>query len=180
MISRVFTCVLCLTLGLVAACTSAPDDWRRDVSGLEQSIVALGDDIDRKEASRAAQIAYDYSLQLAREYNVTDPPLIHNTKVNQGLRPRGLCWHWADDLEARLRREGFQSLTLHRAIANSNNLRIQHSTVIVSARGDPMTSGIVLDPWRYGGKLFWAQVADDTRYRWKPRLDVFSERRAPQ
>lgn len=174
--ARIFLVVAVL---LGAACTSAPDDWSRDVTGLEQAILALSPDIDPQEARAAATIAYDYSLQLAQDYNVTDPPLIHNAKVNQGLRPRGLCWHWADDLEKRLRYEGFTSVSLHRAIANSDNLRIQHSTVVLSAKGAPMTAGIVLDPWRYGGKLFWSRVAQDTRYRWRPRTDVLAERRAP-
>jgi len=108
---------------------------------------------------------------------VTDGPLLHNTKVNLGIRPRGLCWHWADDLEARLRSEGFASLDFHRAIANSDNsFRIEHSTVIVSARGQGMTDGVVLDPWRFGGALFWAPLPADTDYVWVPREDVFAER----
>lgn len=148
-----------------------------DIKGLESALVALGDFVDPKEAARVAQVSYDYSLQLRAEYQVTDPPLVHNAKVNQGQRPRGLCWHWADDLEARLRAENLQTLSLHRAIANTDNLRIEHSTVIISERGTPMESGVVLDPWRYGGYLFWAPVVDDTRYNWKPRSAVFLSRR---
>ena len=66
-----------------------------------------------------------------------------------GLKPRGLCWHWAEDIERRLRAEDFQTLDLHRAIANANNIRIEHSTTIVSRRGDGMYDGLVLD--RYCG-----------------------------
>ena len=56
---------------------------------------------------RAAQISYTYTHQLAQEYEITDLPLIHNTKVNAGLKPRGLCWHWAEDIQNRLNAEGF-------------------------------------------------------------------------
>ncbi|MCP4821191.1 MAG: hypothetical protein GY883_18565 [Shimia sp.] len=147
-----------------------------NIKGLESAILALGDFVTPEEAARVARISHEYSLQLRTEYHVTDSPLIHNTKVNQGLRPRGLCWHWADDLEARLRAENLQTLSLHRAIANTDNLRIEHSTVIVSERGAPMASGIVLDPWRYGGYLFWAPVLKDQRYKWVPRSQVFLSR----
>lgn len=126
-----------------------------------------------------ARIAYDYPLQLAVEYQVEDRPIIHNMKVNQGLKPRGLCYQWADDLETRLSAETFQTLKLQRAIANSESaLRIEHSTVIVTAPGDSIYEGIVLDPWRNGGVLFWDKVRDDTRYPWLPREEVFQRKRA--
>jgi hypothetical protein len=82
-----------------------------------------------------------------------------------GLKPRGLCWHWARDIEARLKQENFQTLELHRAVANSDNVfRLEHSTAVISRRGDTFAQGIVLDPWRkdcpaspQGASLFHAQ-----------------------
>lgn len=167
-----------LTGVFLAACGAVPEDARRpDVPGLSQEIAGLGADVAVDEAARAAQIAYAYPLELRRSYNVTDSPLVHNAKVNQGLRPRGLCWHWADDMETRLRRENFQTLDFHRAIANADNLRIQHSTVIISAKGESMNEGVVLDPWRYGGLLYWSPTLEDARYSWVARQTVFEERR---
>lgn len=154
-------------------------DAQSEVAALSAEIQALGPGVAAPEATRAAQVALSTSRQLAVEYGVTDPPLIHNTKVNMGLRPRGLCYHWADDLEARLRQEGFETLQLHRAIANSDNpFRIEHSTVILSRKGDPMARGVVLDPWRAGGDLFWAPMVEDTSYAWIPRSEVFAAKRA--
>ena len=72
--------------------------------------MALGPEVDPDEAARAAEIAFSYTRELAIQYQITDPPLIHNTKVNMGLKPRGLCWHWAEDMERRLKAEGFQTL----------------------------------------------------------------------
>ena len=170
---RSFLTLLSL-LALLACAAPAPE--AADIAGLERTIRGLSPDIDADEAARVARLSHSYSLDLAKAYHVTDPPLIHNAKVNQGLRPRGLCWHWADDLEARLRQENLQSLRLHRAIANASNLRIEHSTVIVSARDGGMEDGVILDPWRYGGRLFWAPVPEDTRYTWVPRAQVFEDR----
>ena len=95
------------------------------------------------------------------------------------MRPAGLCYQWADAIEARLRQEGeFETLELHRAIANFGNaFRIDHSTLIVSRRGDPMHEGVVLDGWRDSGKLFFAPVREDERYVWVPREEVFAIQR---
>lgn len=170
---------------ILAGCAAAPDAPRPAdsdaVSRLATGVAALGPAVAPGEAGRLAEIAYAETARLARAYEITDPPLIHNMKVNMGLRPRGLCYHWADDLEARLRREGFETLSFHRAIANADNpFRIEHSTVIVSARGDDMFAGIVLDPWRKGGELHWTPTVSDADYRWQPRQVVFDRKRARQ
>lgn len=165
----------------LAACAAAPapdQPDRRDVAELAAALTALGPQIDPAEAARMAQIAYEYPLQLRREYGVTDAPLIHNTKVNAGLRPRGLCYQWADDLEARLRQEGFRTFAFHRAIANSGSLRIDHSVLIVSHPGETLEEGIVLDGWRRGGNLFWSPTLEDRRYEWVDREVVFARQRA--
>jgi len=171
-----------LAFGFVAACAQAPGPngpppgTPQDVAQLAQAIQQLGPNVDPQEAQRAAQVTYAYTHQLAQEYQITDPPLIHNTKVNIGTKPRGLCWHWARDIELRLRRENFETLDLHRAVANHNNVRLEHSTAIISSKGDALHDGIILDPWRKGGVLFWSAVREDTRYDWYSRDQVLAEK----
>ena len=164
---------------VMASCATAPANGppqpsQSQINQLAQAIAALGPNVSAEEAMRAANVAYLYPLQLAKEYQITDSPLIHNIKVNRGTRPRGLCWHWAQDMETRLAAEHFQTLDLHRAIGNSEvALRIDHSTVIITAKGDAMNDGLVLDPWRHGGKLFWGEPLKDTKYEWISRNEVF-------
>ncbi|MEM9970614.1 MAG: hypothetical protein AAF762_05900 [Pseudomonadota bacterium] len=178
---RRFGAVLAL-LALVAC--GAPQEatdpvTEADVAALAKSIAALGPDVDPDEARRAAEIAFSYTRELAIAYEIVDPPLVHNTKVNMGVKPRGLCWHWAEDMENRLDAEGFETLAMERAIANAfNDWLIDHSTAIIVARGDGFEDGIVLDPWRWGGHLFWDETADDTRYDWVGREEVFARKRA--
>lgn len=172
-----------LTILLAGGCTTTgpnglPPADKREIAGLERGILARGDEVDPQEAKRAARIAYEYTHQLALEYQITDPPLIHNMKVNSGLRPRGLCYQWADDIEARLQRENFRTLDLHRAIANADNpFLIDHSTTIISRRGDTLFQSTILDPWRKGGVLFWSPTLADTRDVWHPRAEVFERKR---
>ncbi|MDR9394390.1 MAG: hypothetical protein RI571_08700 [Roseovarius sp.] len=162
----------------LAAQSRDRDAQAGQVARLEQAILALGPGVDPEEAARAARSAYRNTRELARAYQITDGPLLHNTKVNMGLKPRGLCWHWAMDMEDRLDRERFRTLEIHRAIANFNTpFRLQHSTAIISRRGDSMYEGIVLDPWREGGELTWLPTGQDTRYDWYPRLPVLAFKR---
>lgn len=161
----------------ISGCTTVPTVDQRDIDALALKITDMGPGVDPGEARRAAHIAYKYPLQLAKEYEITDPPLLHNYKVNNGFRERGLCLHWAEDLEARMNQENFRTLTMHRAIADPNEIfRIDHSTTIISKRGDSLYEGIVLDPWRYAGVLRWSPTKEDTHYNWRPRIDVLSDK----
>ncbi|MEM6387618.1 MAG: hypothetical protein AAF718_15430 [Pseudomonadota bacterium] len=165
----------------LTACGAAPEKRAlapdSEIERLQSMILALRPDIMPEEADRAARVAFSETRSLAIRYQITDPPLIHNTKVNLGLKPRGLCWHWAEDIERRLDAEGFETLEMNRAIAEGRGVRIDHSTAIISAKGDGFANGIVLDPWRTGGELFFAPVVEDTRYRWEAREAVLGRRR---
>ncbi len=164
----------------LAACGSSPEKLAlapdSEIRRLEGELLAMREDVDPTEAARAAQIAFDHTRELAIQYQITDHPIVHNSKVNMGLKPRGLCWHWAEDMEKRLNAEGFETLEMHRAISEGRGVRIDHSTAIISAKGDPYTSGVVLDPWRNGGVLFFAPVSVDTRYHWEAREVVLRRR----
>lgn len=163
-----------LALVALAACGGPPPPGTPDeVARLAAAIAALGPGVDPAEARRAAQVSYAHTYRLAQEYQITDPPIIHNTKVNMGLKPRGLCWHWARDMEDRLKQERFKTLDLHRAVANADNaFRLEHSTAVVSAKGAGYEDGIALDPWRRGGRLTWVPVRADDAYNWQPRNEV--------
>ena len=176
-----------LLLGLsscasITASLELPTDIQsRRLHQLDQSIQALGTDINPAESKRAANIAIEYSKTLAQEYDLAGSPLFHNLMVQIGVRDRGLCIHWTTDLMARLQQEKFSSLHFHRAIANYETMfRFEHSSVIVSARGSSIEQGLVLDPWRNSGQLYWAPTLLDKGYRWEPRAKVHNLKRIHQ
>ncbi|QDC11440.1 hypothetical protein FHY55_20370 [Oceanicola sp. D3] len=173
-IQRKLWLVGAILLGLaLAGCGTPPTSTPDDVARLEQAILALGPGIDPAEAARAAQVSYAATARLAVAYEIEDGPLVHNMKVNAGKKPRGLCRHWAEDMEKALKAEGFRTLEVHRAIANARNpILLEHSTSIISRKGDSMYDGIVVDPWREGGHLTWIGTREDTRYPWEPRLTI--------
>jgi hypothetical protein len=148
-----------------------PERQERVVS-LERALTALSPDINQSEAELLAETAIYYSLELAGRYRMLRPPILHNLLVNIGLKERGLCIHWTEDLLNRLRGLGLKSLELHWGLANRDvPLRLEHSSVIITARGQSFEEGLVIDPWRNSGDLYWILVKDDS-YPWKPGQDV--------
>ncbi len=160
---------------LLAGCGGAPAELAdsSDVAQLEAALLALGPNVDPAEAARGARMAYAVAGDLRREYQITDAPLVHNAKVNMGLKERGLCYHYARDIQTRMTHARYATLQFNGLVANAENpFLLEHSTAVVYARGDTWKNGIILDPWRTGGFLHWDEVRDDTKYGWKLRADV--------
>ena len=138
------------------------------VRELGDLIAELGPDVDPTEARRVAEAATMLPLELATDYRLTSPPITHNMLVNMGMRPRGLCTHFAEDMLRRLDAMQLDTLDLYWAVAYPRRrFRLEHSSAVVTARGEPFESGVVLDAWRDSGELFFAPVAEDTRYAWQ-------------
>jgi hypothetical protein len=155
-------CGLALLAGGCAAParTTASTDHRH----LAADLVALDPKVDHAEAELTARTACEYPLALAREYRLVRPPLFHNLLVNVGLRKRGLCYHWADDLAAKLGNLPGDTLMLHRAVAHRGSMR-EHNSIVITAAGQPFEQGLVLDAWRHSGLLYWGPVKAD-KYPW--------------
>ncbi|MDH3632102.1 MAG: hypothetical protein OER98_13355 [Gammaproteobacteria bacterium] len=183
--SRLRVCILTLAFILLQGCASSgpqldlpPIVEKQRIRDLNHAILNLGDNIDASEAQRAASISIRYSHELARQYEITSSPIMHNLLVNLGLKSRGLCVDWTTDLLTRLKQERFYSLDFHWAIANyETTFSLEHSTVVVSARGNSIRQGLVLDPWRNSGALFWAPTLEDSGYAWKPQAEIHAMKR---
>ena len=178
-------CLLGLLLWSLVGCattTPAPaasaESSTDRIQKLELAILEISNRIDAEEAGRAAKIAIEYPLELAEAYEIEHSPLMHNFLVNVGAKPRGLCTHWTWDLYARLQQERFKTIDLHWGIANYQSaFRLEHSTVIISAKGDSLQQGMVLDPWRQGGPLFFAKTEEDPDYQWYPHAEIHALKR---
>jgi hypothetical protein len=131
---------------------------------LQHALTLLSPQVRGDEAGYVSQCAYDYPRILAAEYRVVRPALCHNILVNTGLRTRGLCYEWTEDLLSELQSLKLQSLELHWGIARAETFR-EHNCLVVTAVGQPFEQGIALDAWRRGGALTWALVRED-RYPW--------------
>jgi hypothetical protein len=140
--------------------------YREKVNQLEHELVALSATIDKTEAIMVAETAVRESAVLAEEYQLVRPAVAHNLLVVLGLKDRGLCYQWTEDLMKRLQTLDLKSLQLHWGVAYRGSELREHNCVVVTAKGQSFLKGIVLDPWRNSGNLFWAQVNKDS-YPWK-------------
>ncbi|WP_299880067.1 hypothetical protein [uncultured Cocleimonas sp.] len=145
---------------------SAIDEYdNKKIQELKQAIMTLGPNIVESEAQFVAREAVLYPKVLANRYQLMSPPLYHNVLVNYGKRPRGLCYQWTHDMGKQINKP-MKSLQFYHAVAFRRNYWREHSTLVVTAKNKGVADGIILDPWRNSGVLFWSHVKDDKKYPW--------------
>ncbi|HEX8490596.1 MAG TPA: hypothetical protein VF626_06230, partial [Chthoniobacterales bacterium] len=139
---------------------------------LRARIAALAPSVDPQEAQRVAQIAYTLGRDLKREWRVAWPPGFHNFLVNTGARKGGLCFQWAERLLLRLAEEKWETLEFHWAESFVTTMS-EHNVIVVTAKGQHFSRGLLLDNWRYGGRLVWGPIVDDPHYQWRENKAQF-------
>ena len=140
--------------------------YREKIKRLEQELIGLSATVDKTEARILAETAVRESAVLAEEYQLVRPAVAHNLLVVFGVKDRGLCYHWTQDLMTRLQALDLKSVELHWGVAYRGSELREHNCVVITAGGQPFFRGIVLDPWRNSGNLYWARVSKDN-YPWK-------------
>ncbi|MFZ5570734.1 MAG: hypothetical protein ACOZF0_10035 [Thermodesulfobacteriota bacterium] len=141
--------------------------YRENVARLKQRLLSLQESVDEAEAGLAAETAIRESAILAEQYRLVRPARFHNLLIQMGLKERGLCYQWTEDLMKRLSALQLQTLELHWGVAHRGSDLFEHNTVVIAARGAGFHQGLVLDPWRNSGELYWDAVSEDP-YPWKP------------
>jgi hypothetical protein len=140
--------------------------FAEEITTLNEQLMELGTSVDRDEARQVAETAIVYSRTLAARYRVVRPAAWHNILVRMGARERGLCYHWTTDLLRKLQALGLTSFKLYWGVAHRGSELREHNSVVIAARGQAFEAGLVLDPWRHSGDLYWASVSQD-RYPWR-------------
>lgn len=136
-------------------------------AALQSRLRMLGEDTDPNEARQVAQTSVTYSLQLADDYRVVPPARWHNFLIQTGFRERGLCFHWTEDLMRRLQGLNLQTYRLHWGVAHKGSDLREHNSVVITGLNQSFEEGLVLDPWRHSGDLYWVKVGQDS-YPWVP------------
>ena len=132
---------------------------------LASDIMALGSRIDKKEAYSIAKEALSHPKVLAKQYNLVTPASYHNMLINLGYRTRGLCFHWSEDMMAHLKKQKYKTIDLRWGVANKGGEE-EHNSVVVVPKGSTFESGIILDPWRNSGDLYWTRIGADEKFQW--------------
>jgi hypothetical protein len=148
--------------------TQTDEATHASITALTQALCQLSPTIKTEEAAILAQEAHNYPMHLANIWQISSPPLLHNLMRNSGKREYGLCIDWTYAMRQRMRGLELNSFDWHWGIANQGSEWREHSTLVVTAKNAPFTQGIILDPWRNSGRLFWSAVNNDTKYNWQP------------
>ena len=154
--------------GSPTAASLGPENNRAAIESLRNDLMELNHYADADEAGRVADTVFFHTARLADEYKMVRPAVFHNVLVRIGFKDRGLCHHWTTDLMKQLQQLDLKTYQLYWGVAYRGSELREHNSVVIAARGDPFDNGMVLDPWRYSGDLFWDRVEND-RYPWKER-----------
>ena len=144
----------------------ATEAYRQKVESLQVELAALNQQANLLESRQVAETAITYSNQLAEEYRLVRPAVLHNLLIRVGLKDRGLCYHWTEDLLKQLQSLELRTYQIHWGVAHRGSELREHNSVVITARGQTFEKGMVLDPWRNSGDLYWALIKTD-RYPWQ-------------
>ena len=142
------------------------------VGDLNSLIIGLSPTVSKNEAFDFSNSSINYSLKLSQTYQAISSPWIQNALVNMGIKERGLCYEWTEDLLKYLVEKNYQSLSFHTVGANIGYLN-EHNALSVSAKGEGIEHSILLDAWRNSGNLYFKKIREDKKYDWKERKGLY-------
>lgn len=140
------------------------------INTLAAELQALSPSSDPRKAEHFSNVAVTTAANLREQYRVEMAPWIHNMEVNAGQKPRGLCFHYAKDMAAALQPLAAPDWQLYFVHAKPKEI-LEHNAVVVTAKGKPWQSGIVLDGWRHSGVLYFGPVMKD-KYPWQLKSKI--------
>jgi len=149
-----------LFLLLVHAATASDE---RSIKDLAKALTRLSSDVDPAEAQSLSATAHAKARSLKKEYRVVLNPEFTVFLYNIGMRKRGWCGHWAQDIGAELKELKLKTLVLHWGEAFPNTTS-ENNALVVTARNQRFQDGIIVDGWRRAGRLFWCHVKEDHEY----------------
>ena len=115
---------------------------------------------------------FKYVEKLTKKFELTAPPLWHNFLVNIGLRNKGLCYHWSDALYLHLYQKNYENFSFSLVGSDIGDYFFEHNALLIVAKdAKSIKCGIVIDPWRESGKLYFSKMEDDKKYKWKHRKE---------
>src|SRR5215216_6582302 len=131
---------------------------------LANQLASLSCRVDANEATLLAQCAFSTVARLRQEYRMFGTPIFNNFLVYHGLRKRGYCYQWSEDLLLALDALKLKTLELHWGEAYAGTYR-ENNCLVVTAKGQSFDHGMILECWRHFGHLRWNLVpSDQDRY----------------
>ncbi len=167
--------VLCFFVSFFVSCSSKHEvdkEYKNfsspqayEIAKLEHTILSLSSSINKKEAQNLSKILILHSLELANSYGITGTAWMHNSLINLGLKERGFCYHYTQDLIEKINEYDFKTLKFYWAVHKKGEY-FEHNALVVSSKYQNFLGGLILDAWRNSGELFYLKVLKDEAYSW--------------
>jgi hypothetical protein len=161
--------ILLISFFLIGCAVTAPSVSQDKIEELSHLLESLDSTIPQDEAMNLSKDIFYKTQQLTEEFEMTFPPQFHNFLVTVGMREKGLCYHWSDALYLYLSAKQYNSFEFHLMGANIGEYFYEHNALVVVAKGSKIEEGIIIDPWRDSGELYFSKIKDDPNYVWKHR-----------
>ena len=127
---------------------------------LASQLANLSRRVDPNEAKLLSECAYATVARLREEYRMFGTPIFNNFLIYHGLRKRGYCYQWSEDLLVTLDKLNLKSLEVRWGEYDPNTWR-ENNCIVVTAKGQPFKQGIMLECCRHLGHLYFGLVASD-------------------
>lgn len=160
---------LLLSLFLAGCAVTGPQVSQTKIEALSHLFQSLDSTIPQNEAMQLSKDIFYKTQQLTKEFEMTSPPQFHNFLVIVGAREKGLCFHWSDALYVYLSQKHYTSFEFHLMGANIGEYFYEHNALVVVAKGGKIEEGVIIDPWRDSGEVYFSKVTDDPAYVWEHR-----------
>lgn len=125
----------------------------------------------QKEALWLSHTAYKAAAEIARLNDPRYTCWLNNRLVNSGKKERGLCWHYQEDMYRELRRRHLEYFRIGCCVRDQGN-RHEHHCVYLALKQTPWPCALILDAWRYNGRLLVLTPADFCHDNWKDEPDA--------
>jgi hypothetical protein len=148
---------------------TVPQVSQTKIEQLSNLLASLDRSIPQHEARALSKDILYKTQRLTQEFEMVSPPQLHNFLVTVGMREKGLCYHWSDALYLYLSAKNYDAFEFHLVGANIGNYFYEHNALVVVAKGGNIQEGVIIDPWRKAGELYFSKVDDDREYVWHHR-----------
>lgn len=143
--------------GLREALILRYQDTHPDISIKDQEAMS-------EEANHLAITLIQRIEELRAQYKIQTFPTWHNLLIDMGLKKRGACKHWAQDLLNKITPMPRTYFMTYWGEAHPKTIR-EHNVAVLVPKDAAFPEGLLVDPWRTAGVPFWIVVKQD-HYPW--------------
>ncbi len=158
--------IICLLNIIGCTHSQLPAENEQAVQQLSTAITAISNSINLEDAKTVSEVLIAGTTELALNYRMVSPPSYHNLLVHMGIKQRGLCCHWAEDLHKRIQQVNQKSIKFDWVVTKHGSHLREHNSLVLYSANKGWQYGLIFDPWRRSGQPYWVRVGLD-KHSWK-------------